>query len=346
MYKTIIRPILFCLSPETAHNLIFKCLGLSRRLPFVSTFTRWMFKKENRSLHREVFGIDFPNPVGLAAGLDKNGEYYNQLSDFGFSFIEIGSLTPEPQPGNPKPRLFRVPRDKAIINHMGINNKGVKNALLHIQKDSPRVILAASLAKSSKSLSDAEILRDYTTSFSLMYDFVDMFVINISCPNVHGMTALEDITYLSDILDELLRIRMSYDSAKPILIKLSPDIDREQMHQILDYAMLSGIDGVVASNTTRSREGLTISETRIKAIGEGGLSGAPLYEKSLSLVKDIHAHTKGRLPIIGVGGIMTPLQAQEMLDAGASLIEIYSGFIYNGPSFIRKILRTLEHKSK
>ena len=346
MYRQLIRPILFKFPPETAHNLTFKGLGFLRRIPFAGKLLKLIYRHNAPSLSRNVFGINFPSPVGLAAGLDKNGEFYNELSWFGFSFIEIGSLTPEAQPGNPKPRLFRLPQDNAIINRMGINNKGVQNAIRHIQKDAPKVILSASIAKNSTSASEEDIIADYKKAFSYLYDFVDMFTINVSCPNVHGLQNLQDVSYLSDILDPLLDLRICYDVYKPILVKVSPDIPSEELDEILKYCMQSGIDGIVAGNTTRSRDGLRTSKEKIERIGNGGLSGAPLYEKSLAMVKHIHQFTSGRLPVVGVGGIMSPEQAKEMLDAGASLIEIYTGFIYEGPSIVKKINKYLESQTK
>ena len=345
MYRQLIRPILFSFSPETAHNLTFNGLRLLSRIPLAGKLMRLIYSRKTPSLSRNVFGIDFPAPVGLAAGLDKNGELYNELSWFGFSFIEIGSLTPEAQPGNPKPRLFRLPQDKAIINRMGINNKGVQNAIRHIQKDPPKTILAASIARNSTSASDEDTVADYKKAFSFLYDFVDMFTINVSCPNVHGLQNLQDVSYLSDVLDPLLDLRICYDVYKPILVKVSPDIPTGELDEILKYCMQSGVDGIVAGNTTRSREGLRTAKEKIEKIGNGGLSGAPLYEKSLAVVRHIHEFTSGRLPVVGVGGVMTPEQAKEMLDAGASLIEIYTGFIYEGPSIVKRINRFLEADS-
>lgn len=342
MYKQLIRPLLFRLSPETAHNFTLGALRAMRRIPLAGSIAKLLYSHKDTGLKRNLFGIDFQNPVGLAAGLDKNGEHYNELSRFGFSFIEIGSLTPEPQEGNPKPRLFRLPFDKAIINRMGINNKGVWNAIDHIRKDKPRTILAASIAKNSKSVADEDIIADYKEAFSMLYDFVDLFTINVSCPNVEGLRNLQDVSYLSDILDPILDLRLCYDSYKPILVKVSPDIPHEELDEILRYCMLSGIDGIVAGNTTTSREGLRTNPKRLEKIGNGGLSGAPLYNKSLALVKYIHEFTNGRFPIVGVGGIMSPEQAREMLEAGASLIEIYTGFIYEGPSLVKRILKHIQ----
>jgi dihydroorotate dehydrogenase len=302
---------------------------------------RSIYQKETPSLEKEVFGITFPNPVGLAGGLDKNGEHYNDLANCGFGFVEIGSLTPKPQDGNPKPRCFRVPQDRAIINRFGINNKGVKNAVEHLKKDRPNVIVAANISKNTTSINE-DAAKDYETSFALLYDFVDMFVVNVSCPNVVGLTALQDISFLSDIVDRLLDLRRYYDTYRPILLKVSPDLSSEQLDDIIDYCLRSGIDGIVAGNTTRSRDGLTIDPKKIEEIGNGGMSGAPVHKKNLELVRYIHTKSEGRLPIIGVGGIMSGEEAKAMMDAGASLVEIYSGFIYEGPGLVKEILTHLE----
>lgn len=268
------------------------------------------------------------------------------MANFGFGFVEIGSITPKPQDGNPKPRCFRVPGDKAIINRFGINNKGVKNAVEHLKKVKPEVIVAANISKNSTSINE-DAAKDYETSFALLYDFVDMFVVNVSCPNVVGLTALQDITFLSDIVDRLLDLRMYYDEYRPILLKVSPDLSHEQLDEIIDYCLRSGIDGIVAGNTTRSRDGLTsISKEKIEEIGNGGMSGAPVHKKNLELVRYVHTKSEGKLPIIGVGGIMSPEQAKDMLDAGASLVEIYSGFIYEGPSLVKRIQKYLEQTVK
>lgn len=346
MYKRILRPILFSFNPETAHNLTFKAISFLRHVPFAGKIMRAIYHRESPGLEKEVFGINFPNPVGLAGGLDKNGEFYNDMANFGFGFVEIGSLTPKPQDGNPKPRCFRIPADKAIINRFGINNKGVKNAVEHLKNERPNVIVAANISKNTTSINE-DSAKDYETSFAMLYDFVDMFVVNVSCPNVVGLTSLQDITFLSDIVDRLLDLRMYYDEYRPILLKVSPDLSHEQLDEIIEYCLRSGIDGVVAGNTTRSREGITaIPQEKIEEIGNGGLSGAPLHKKNLELVRYINEKSEGRLPIIGVGGIMSPKQAKDMLDAGASLIEIYSGFIYEGPALVKKIIKHLENTLK
>lgn len=346
MYKHFLRPILFRFNPETAHNLTFKCLSVLRHIPFAPSIVRGIYKKDSPSLEREVFGIKFPNPVGLAGGLDKNGEYYNDMANFGFGFVEIGSLTPLPQDGNPKPRCFRIPADKAIINRFGINNKGVKNAVEHLKKVRPEVIVAANISKNTTSINE-DAAKDYEKAFGLLYDFVDMFVVNVSCPNVVGLTALQDISFLGEIVDKLLELRMYYDTYKPILLKVSPDLAHQQLDEIIEYCLRSGIDGIVAGNTTRSREGITsISKEKIEAIGNGGMSGAPVHNKNLELVRYVHSRSNGKLPIIGVGGIMSPQQAKAMLDAGASLVEIYTGFIYEGPALVKNIIKFLENDAK
>ena len=342
MYKHILKPILFRFNPETAHNILFSLLSIIRYIPFVNPILRAIYKKDSPSLEKEVFGITFPNPVGLAGGLDKNGEFYNDMANFGFGFVEIGSLTPKPQDGNPKPRCWRVPGDKAIINRYGINNKGVKNAVEHLKKVRPEVIVAANISKNTSSINE-DAAKDYETSFGLLYDFVDMFVVNVSCPNVVGLTSLQDISFLSDIVDKLLDLRMLYDIYKPILLKVSPDLSKEQLDDIISYCLRSGIDGIVAGNTTRSRDGLTtISQEKIEEIGNGGMSGAPVHKKNLELVRYVHEKSEGKLPIIGVGGFMSREDAKELIDAGASLVEIYSGFIYEGPALVKKIIQHLE----
>ncbi|NLX41228.1 MAG: quinone-dependent dihydroorotate dehydrogenase [Bacteroidales bacterium] len=346
MYKFLIRPFLFLFNPERAHKIIFSLLRFSRHIPGLLPLIRLTYRVKTPTLERNLFGLNFKNPVGIAGGLDKNAECYNELACFGFSFIEIGSLTPKPQIGNPKPRCFRLVKDNAIINRMGINNFGVRNAIDNLRKHPPRdVIIAANISKNATT-SNEEAADDYEKALTLMYDFADMTVLNISCPNVKDLTELQDIEMLSNILDRIITMRKFNDEYHPILLKLSPDIPFEQIDEIIDLVQKTGIDGIVATNTTRSREGLATQYDDVKNIGDGGLSGAPLFEKSLKMVRYIHDKTGGSIPIIGVGGIMTPEQAREMLDAGASLIEVYTGFIYNGPGYIKKILKHLRNVEK
>lgn len=344
MFRIFIKPLLFAFSPETAHNIVARLLLLLSYIPFSRHIIRLFYRYSSPSLEREVIGIKFPNPVGMAAGFDKNGELYNQLSDFGFGFIEIGSVTPVEQPGNSKPRVFRIPQDNALINRMGINNKGVKSVVSKLKQNKPRVIIGGNISKSTAS-SNEQAPLDYEKSFAQLYDFVDYFVVNVSCPNVKGLTKLQDITSLSEIIDKLTQLRKYFDDYRPILLKVSPDLTDEQLDEIIELILVSGLDGIVATNTTTSRNNLTIEPQQIESIGDGGLSGAPLYSRSLEIIRYISRKTGGQLPIIGVGGIMTPRQAEEMLNAGASLVQIYTGFIYNGPGFVRKILKHLSKKS-
>ena len=339
MYK-LIRPLLFCFSPEYIHTIIIGMLKMMHYVPFDDRIVRLVFNYRNPKLEREVFGIKFRNPVGLAAGFDKNGDSYNLISNFGFGFVEIGSITPKAQKGNPKPRCFRLPQDKAIINRMGINNNGVKYAVEQLKKVKPHCIIGGNLSKNA-STSNENAAKDYEKSFALLYDFVDYFTINVSCPNVKDLDKLQDIDNLSEIIDRLLTLRRYFDDYRPILLKISPDIPYKLLDAIIDLIMASGLDGVIATNTTRNREKLKSPEQLVNEIGDGGLSGAPLFEKSLEIVKYIHNNTNGQLPIIAVGGIMTPEDALKMLNAGASLIQVYTGFIYNGPGFAKKINKFL-----
>lgn len=343
MYKQIVKPLLFCFKPETSEILFLHLARLSRAL-FGPHTIRLFYKYDSPSLHRELFGLDFKNPVGLAAGFDCNGEFYNEMADFGFSFIEIGSLSPSPHSGAGKPRVFRIRKDKALINRVGTRNKGVKNAIMHIDQKHPSTILAASLVPDVQSHKDEELIKDYQTAFSLMYDFADMFTINISVPNESGILRIEDTTSLADVLDPILDLRLCYDVYKPILIKVSPDIPYEQLDGMLDYCMLAGVDGIIAGGGTRKRNGLTCKDRKLKSIGQGCLSGAPLFTSSLELVKHISEHTKGRFPIIGCGGIMSPAQAEEMINAGASLVQMHTGILFEGPKLVKKTLKHLAGK--
>lgn len=351
MYKHFLRHILFSFSPEVASGYLMASLALLRKMPGGLSVLKLFYSgpvnscvKKDKSLRRELFGLSFPHPIGVAGGLDKNGEFYNDLGALGFSFVEIGSITVDKYDGNRKPRVFRLTKDKALINRLGINNKGVKYAIRHIQKDRPNVIISANIACNPKCSTVEEVASSYKKSFELMYDFVDMFTINLSYPMVKDESTklnLCGLEYIERILDSLLDLRLCYEESKPILVKISPDLSTNEIEQLLDWCMGAGIDGVVACNTTSSREGLSIDKKEIEKIGEGGLSGAPLFEKSLSTIKFIHDYTKGRLPIIGVGGVMTAQQAKQMLDSGASLVEVHTGFIYEGLSFAKQLVKGL-----
>lgn len=343
MYKQFIRPLLFLFKQERSQDILLDLIKVSKYFPG-GPLVRLFHKYDAPGLEREVFGIKFPNPVGLAAGFDYNGELVDELSNFGFGFFEIGSLAPKPQTGSDKPRIFRLPKDQAILNRAGVRSKGVKNAINAIEGRRNGTIVAANIFHNSESQKDEEIIKDYQTAFSLMYDFVDMFTVNVAFTNDDGLLTVMDSTSLADIIDPLLELRLCYDFYKPILIKISPDIPFAQLDAILDFCMMSGVDGVVATNSTRDISGLDTGRKKLGALGAGFISGAPLYARSLSTVKHISEYTKGRFPIIGCGGISTPEQAAEMLAAGASLVEIHSGIIYQGPKLVKKILKHLADK--
>lgn len=299
---------------------------------------RAMFSYKHPSLEREVFGVKFPNPVGLAAGFDKNGDLYREMSAMGFGFVEVGTVTPKSQPGNPKPRIFRLKKDNALINRMGFPNKGLENMLKNLRKRNNNVVIGVNLGKNSLT-SNEEAPSDYLKLFRSLYEYADYFVVNVSCPNVKNITDLQNPDNLNAILEGLFEFRRGQNSYRPILLKISPDLSFEQIDSIIQILIDTPLDGLVAVNTTTSRSNLTTDSKTVKRIGNGGLSGAPITDRAISIISHIHKKTEGHYPIIGVGGIMSPKDAQRMLDAGASLIQIYSGFIYEGPAFAKKICK-------
>lgn len=293
-----------------------------------------------KDLSREVFGIKFPNPVGLAAGLDKNAEAFDSLGAMGFGFVEIGTLTPKPQPGNPLPRLFRVVQDQAVINRMGFNNRGVADAVKRLKKRKTNVIIGGNIGK-NKVTPNENAGDDYEICFNELHPYVDYFVVNISSPNTPNLRELQDKGPLKELLARLMALNAQKTVQKPILLKIAPDLTDSQLDDIIEIVQETGIAGIVATNTTIAREPLTADPKRIEEIGAGGLSGAPLKNRSTEVIRYISKKTGGKLPIIGVGGIMSADDALEKLEAGASLIQLYSGFIYEGPGLIRQILNRL-----
>lgn len=336
MYKRVIRPLLFLLSPESIHHIIVWGLKIGHFIPGFKSVMRGMFAVKHPSLEREVFGLKFPNPIGLAAGFDKNAEVSGELAAMGFGFVEVGTVTPKAQPGNPRPRLFRLPEDGAIINRMGFNNKGVDEVVKNLRCRNSRLIIGGNLGKNTATPNEMAP-ADYLNSFRRLYDLVDYFVINVSCPNVENLCGLQNKSNLKEILSGLLEFRRGQNAYRPILLKISPDLTYEQIDDTIDVMIECKIDGIVATNTTTSRKGLKTPATEVKNIGKGGLSGKPLTHRSLEVVRYIHKKTDGCFPIIGVGGIMTEEDAVAMLNAGACLVQVYSGFIYNGPNFVKKI---------
>ena len=345
MFKLFVKPILFLFSPEKAHNIIVALLKFASYIPGKMASLKLIFSFNNSKLERTLFGIRFKNPVGLAAGFDKNASIFNELACFGFGFIEIGSVTPKSQKGNPKKRLFRIVQDNAIINRMGFNNLGVNKIVENLKKRKTDIIIGGNIGKNTETLNENAI-DDYFLNFKALHPYVDYFVINVSCPNVANLSKLQD----EDFIVELLKILDPYNEkqtkVKPILLKISPDLNDVQLDGIIKLVNSTSLSGVVATNTTTSRDNLTIAEDKINAIGNGGLSGKPLKDKATRVIKYLADKSNKSFPIIGVGGIMSAEDAIEKLNAGADLIQIYTGFIYKGPSLVKKInKKILETKS-
>jgi len=334
MYKSVIRPVLFNFSPEKAHSLAMKMLKAELAIPGMKSVMKSLFSVTDKRLERTVFGITFPNPVGLAAGFDKNADYYQEVSNLGFGFIEIGTVTPVAQPGNPQPRMFRLPADEGLINRMGFNNGGVELAINNL-KDRPKNIIIGGNIGKNKITPNNEALNDYIKAFDALFDYVDYFVVNVSSPNTPGLRELQDKGPLTEILNALQERHKKKASPKPILLKIAPDLTDAQLDDIIDIISDTKTDGVIATNTTISREGLKTNESIIKEMG--GLSGKPVKVRSTEVIKYLHTKSNGAFPIIGVGGIQTAADAIEKLEAGASLVQVFTGFIYEGPYMVKRI---------
>ncbi|HEX4887549.1 MAG TPA: quinone-dependent dihydroorotate dehydrogenase [Luteibaculaceae bacterium] len=339
MYN-LIRPILFAMSPERAHHFTFAALKAAFAIsPIRSLFIR-SFAVKDSSLERVVAGIRFPNPVGLAAGFDKDARLFNEFGALGFGFVEIGTLTPLGQPGNPQPRLFRLPIDGAIINRMGFNNEGLAKAILRLKKRNPGFVLGGNIGK-NKVTENEDALSDYTQCFEALFPYVDYFVVNVSSPNTPNLRALQDKEPLQKLLSALQSLNLAKASTKPIFLKIAPDLTDEQLDDIVEIVGATGIAGVIATNTTISREGLQTPVAQVSEMGMGGLSGKPLTKRSTEVIRYLHTKSSGSFPIIGVGGIHSAADALEKLQAGASLIQLYTGFIYRGPALIKEINQAL-----
>jgi dihydroorotate dehydrogenase len=343
LYKILIKPFLFCFDPETAHHIAFKALAVLRRIPFLARVIKSYYLVQSPALKKTLWGIDFPNPVGLAAGFDKNALCVEGFDALGFGFIEIGTLTPKAQPGNDKPRLFRLPTDEAIINRMGFNNDGVEEAVKRLRTRRPGIIVGGNIGK-NKVTPNEDSLSDYVQCFTALKDVVDYFVVNVSSPNTPGLRELQEKEPLTHLLKSLNDLNNSSENRKPILLKIAPDLSTEQLDDIVEIVTLTGIDGIIATNTTISREGLSTDAAAVVKMGAGGLSGKPVKNRSTEVIRYIHQKSAGQIPIIGVGGIHSAEDAYEKLKAGASLIQLYSGFIYEGPALVKRINRYLsEH---
>lgn len=349
MYK-ILRFFLFKLDAEKAHHFTLRLMNFIIKIPFAKYFLSKIYSIENKKLERNLFGLTFKNPVGLAAGLDKNAECIDAFAAVGFGFIEIGTVTPLPQDGNEQPRLFRLIEDKAIINRMGFNNGGmaavksnivsskqyaVKNKLT-THNSRITTIIGGNIGK-NKNTPNENAVDDYIKCFNELYDVVDYFVVNVSSPNTPNLRALQEKEPLKKILFQLQEINQQKIKPKPILLKIAPDLTYEQLDDIIEIVFDTNLAGIVATNTTISRENLSAEKEKIDAIGNGGLSGKPLTKKSTEIIKYIAEKSEHKIPIIAVGGIMTADDAIEKLNAGASLVQLYTGFIYEGPNLIKEI---------
>ena len=339
MYKSIVRPLLFKVDPESIHHATFNTLKSVCKIPGVPALLRSMYDFQHPSLEREVFGLKFKNPVGLAAGFDKDARLYNELGNLGFGFIEIGTLTPKGQPGNDKPRLFRLPEDGGLINRMGFNNNGVEDAVKRLKGRNPNLIIGGNIGK-NKITPNEKALEDYSMAFDALYDSVDYFVVNVSSPNTPNLRALQDKEPLTHLLSEL-QVKNQERGGKPLLLKIAPDLTHSQLDDILQIAEDTKLSGLIATNTTISREGLKTPKKTIEAIGAGGVSGKPVTTRSTEVIEYLVKNSNDKLPIIGVGGIFTADDVKAKLDVGAKLVQVYTGFIYEGPGMIKKINKNL-----
>ncbi len=339
MYKLLLRPVFFWFDPEKIHYFTFSLIRFMCRIPGMPALFRMLYKVNDKRLERQVFGLTFPNPVGLAAGFDKDAKCFQELSHFGFGFIEIGTLTPKPQDGNPKPRLFRLPDDGGLINRMGFNNGGVEAAVVRLRKNKG-VLIGGNIGK-NKVTPNEEAVSDYRYCFDALVDYVDYFVVNVSSPNTPNLRALQEKEPLTALLAALQEKNNARSSRKPILLKIAPDLTDEQLLDIIDIVRVTQIDGVIATNTTISRDGLQ-SANRVET---GGLSGQPLRERATEVIRFLSEKSGNAFPIIGVGGIHSAADAIEKLQAGAALVQLYTGFIYEGPALVasinREVLRQL-----
>lgn len=340
MYKIFIRPVFFLFSPESIHKFVDFSLILIFKLPFTKGLAKKLCQVKDNSLQRDLFGLKFPNPVGFAAGFDKQGKLYNELSHFGFGFIEIGTVTPKPQPGNPKPRLFRLTKDSSLINRMGFNNVGLDEMIHNLKKNKAQIIIGGNIGKNTLTPNEKAV-DDYAECFEKLHPYVDYFAVNVSCPNIKDLKQLQDKEHTKEILTRLIAINQAKEIQKPILLKISPDLNEQQLDEIIELVDETKIQGIIATNTSTSRLGLKTKPSKIEKIGNGGLSGKAITQRSTEVIAYLHKKSQGRFPIIGVGGIHSAEDAIEKLNAGADLIQIYTGFIYEGPFFVKKILKKI-----
>ncbi len=343
MYK-LVRNILFSVPPEEVHYIVMGWLRRVYRIAPLRWLLRNMYTLKHPSLERELWGIRFPNPVGLAAGFDKDARWVDELSCLGFGFVEIGTVTPRPQPGNDKPRLFRLPADEALINRMGFNNQGSEVAAQRLRHKKENIIVGGNIGK-NKVTPNENALADYEACFKDLYEVVDYFVVNVSSPNTPGLRELQDKGPLMHILNRLKQLNEQMGNPKPLLLKIAPDLTDSQLDDIVEIVSSTGIQGIVATNTTIDRSKLLTPKAEVEAIGAGGLSGKPLRQRATEVIRYLHNKSGGSFPIIAVGGIYTAKDAQEKLEAGAVLVQVYTGFIYEGPAIARHICKGILDKN-
>ena len=340
MYKLIIRPIFFLFDPEKIHYFTFSLVKFLCKIPLVSNVFRSVYQVNDKKLERNLFGLTFRNPVGLAAGFDKNAVLYNELANFGFGFIEIGTVTPKGQVGNPKKRLFRLKDDQGIINRMGFNNEGLKIAIEQLKKNKGNVIIGGNIGKNTQTLPE-NYTDDYKECFKGLHPYVDYFVLNVSCPNVGSHAKLNDKSYLLELISACQELNNLEQKQKPILLKIAPDLNNAQLDEIIELVAETKIDGVIASNTSTTRSNLKASKERLEEIGNGGVSGLPIKNQSTKVIKYLADKSNKSFPIIGVGGIHSEKDALEKIEAGADLVQVYTGFIYEGPGLVKRINKAI-----
>ena len=344
MYKSIIRSILFKFDPEAVHYFTFDLIKIFFKIPFSARLVRSLFNVNHPNLERELFGLKFKNPVGLAAGFDKNALLYNELAHFGFGFIEVGTVTPKSQDGNPKKRLFRLKADNGLINRMGFNNAGLEALIARLKKNKNKVIIGGNIGKNNHTSAD-QYTEDYAQCFKALHPYVDYFVLNVSCPNVGSHAKLTDKDYLTELITEIKRLNSEFDIQKPILLKIAPDLNQLQLDEIITLVSETKIAGVIACNTSISRVGLKTPKTVLETIGMGGLSGQPIKSNSTEVIRYLSQKSQKAFPIIGVGGIHSAQDALEKIEAGADLVQIYTGFVYEGPALIKRINKALINRT-
>ena len=336
----LLKRIFFLFDPEKIHHVVFKLIRFNLSIPGMKSIWKKIYVVEHPSLEQDLFGLTFKNPVGLAAGFDKDAKLFNQLGYCGFSFVEVGTVTPLPQEGNPKKRLFRLPKDEALINRMGFNNAGVNAMIEKLKHRKTDIIVGGNIGK-NKLTPNENAIDDYLICFTKLFDYVDYFVVNVSSPNTPNLRDLQDKEPLTKLLQRLMDENATKTKQKPILLKIAPDLTNEQLDDIIEIVETTKIAGVIATNTTISREGL--KTPNVEEIGMGGLSGKPLTKRSTEVIRYLYEKSGKQLNIIGVGGIHSAADAKEKLEAGAKLVQLYTGFIYEGPKLVKRINKELIH---